>query len=135
MNSPTVERLNGALWYSGPGTRWQSSRSMRNTIERRSGSNLPSCPATISFGRPVLPPEVGAFHDGATTSGNGASSSDESGTKPAGTHTRPGWSASSAPTTIAGSARSTIACRSRAGSLADTGWGTAPSFHVATVAS
>ena len=23
MNSPTVDRLNGALWYSGPGTRWR----------------------------------------------------------------------------------------------------------------
>ena len=90
MKSPTVDRLNGALWYSGPGTRCVSSRSMRNTSERRSGSSLPSCPATISFGRPVLPPEVGAFHEGATTSGSGSSASPESGAKPAGMHTCPG---------------------------------------------
>ena len=38
---------------------------------RPSGSTRAGSPDTISFGRPVEPPEVGAFHDGDTTSGNG----------------------------------------------------------------
>ena len=87
MNSPTVDRLNGALWYSGPGTRWVSSRFIRNTSESKSGSSLPSWPATISFGRPVLPPDVGAFQAGAIASGNGPSSNPASGSNPAGMHT------------------------------------------------
>ena len=47
-------------------------------------------PATISFGRPVEPPEVGAFHDGEVTSGRGASSSEGAARSPAGRQARPG---------------------------------------------
>ena len=38
------------------------------------GSTSAGDPDRMSFGRPVLPPDVGAFHDDATASGNGASS-------------------------------------------------------------
>jgi hypothetical protein len=31
-------------------------------------------PATITLGRPVLPPDVGAFHDGLTTRSSGPAS-------------------------------------------------------------
>ena len=38
------------------------------------GAATPGCPATISFGRPVEPPDVGAFHAGAMRSGRSLSS-------------------------------------------------------------
>ena len=38
------------------------------------GAQTPGCPATISFGRPVEPPDVGAFHAGAMRSGRSLSS-------------------------------------------------------------
>lgn len=44
-----------------------------------SRSNTEASPETISLGRPVDPPEVGAFHAGDSTSGSGASSTSGSG--------------------------------------------------------
>ena len=91
--------------------------------------------ATISLGRPVLPPEVRAFHEPGTTGGSASSASVTSGSNPAGTAGRPGTSAGSTPTTSAGSASSRIVRRSEAGSRAEMGWGVAPSFQAAMVAS
>ncbi len=89
----------------------------------------------MSFGRPVLPPEVGALNDAATTGGSGSADSDASGSKPAGTVGRPDASAGSTPTTSAGFARSMMARRSAAGSREEIGCGVAPSFQAAIVAS
>ena len=53
----------GPLWYSGPGiTRHPSSVS--SSGGGSSGSSCAGSPDTISFGRPVDPPDVGAFHAG-----------------------------------------------------------------------
>ena len=46
-------------------------RGTKRSGDGPSGSTRAGSPDTISFGRPVEPPEVGAFHDGDTTSGNG----------------------------------------------------------------
>src|SRR5215216_4660577 len=109
--SPVIDAENGALWYSGPGTTWQPSLwTMRNM--GWSGSNTPGSPARMSLGRPVDPPDVGAFQDGATRSGSSPSSSAGSGSNPAGITVRPGWAPGSAPTTRAESASSTMAWRS-----------------------
>src|SRR5438093_10527675 len=89
----------------------------------------------MSFGRPVLPPDVGALNDAPTTGGSGSDGSDESGSKPPGTVVRLGASAGSTPTTSAGFARSMIALRSAAGSRDEIGCGVAPSFQAAIVAS
>ena len=83
----------------------------------------------MSFGRPVEPPEVGAFHSRDTASGRGESSAGPPRSAP--THLRP---AISAPTTSTGSASSMTAASSVAGSRADTGCGVAPSFQTATQA-
>src|SRR5690348_7365093 len=108
--------MNGPLWYSGPGTSCTPSRGMYGTAATP-GSTSPGVPDRISFGRPVLPPDVGAFHDDATASGRGASSYPLA-SKPAATLRRP---ASSSPMSSGGSASSTTAASSAAGSLADTG--------------
>jgi len=76
------------------------------------GSTCAGVPDRISFGRPVLPPDVGAFHDLAHRSGSGASSYPLT-SKPAGTLARPG---ASTPTSSGGSASSTRAASSAAGS-------------------
>ena len=89
----------------------------------------------MSLGRPVLPPDVGALNDAATTGGSGSVDSDGSGSKPAGIVVRPGVSDGSTPTTSDGFARSMIVLRSAAGSREETGCGVAPSFHTASVAS
>ena len=94
--------------------------------------------ATISLGRPVLPPLVVALNSGPRT-GSGArpplgvaatarsSSADSVGRPPA----------SSGPTPMAseGSARSRIARRSMAGSRSEIGWGVAPTHQAASIAS
>ena len=89
----------------------------------------------MSFGRPVLPPDVGALNDAAIDGGSGSDDSDASGSKPAGTVGRPGASDGSTPTTSEGFARSMIARRSAAGSRDEIGCGVAPSFHAAIAAS
>ena len=132
-----MENTNGALWYSGPGTSCTPLGCMVKTAASAalSGSVVPSCPATMTLGRPVLPPDVGAFHAVATRSGSSPSGTSAPGSKPAGTLARPGWSPGSTPITNGGSTRSTMSSRSRFGRRADTGWGVAPSFHSATHAS
>ena len=89
----------------------------------------------MSFGTPVLPPDVGALNDAAIAGGSGSAASDGAGSKPAGTVGRPDASEGSTPTTSEGLARSMIARRSAAGSLEEIGWGVAPSFHTAIRAS
>src|SRR5438105_15226970 len=60
----------GPLWYSGPGSTKTPSR-WNSNADGASGSMSDGSPDTINFGRPVEPPEVGAFHAGDTASGNG----------------------------------------------------------------
>ena len=68
------------MWYSGPVISTVSPSAMPR---RRANGSTDSTSAgwvdTISFGRPVLPPDVGAFHEAAATSPNGASDSPGSG--------------------------------------------------------
>src|SRR5215472_7268078 len=99
------------------------------------GSHVAGWVATISFGRPVLPPEVGALKDAAAAGGSGPDASDASGSKLAGTVFRPGASDGSTPTTSDGFASSMIALRSAVGSRDEIGCGVAPAFQVATTAS
>ncbi|MCQ0015381.1 hypothetical protein [Actinomadura madurae] len=83
------------------------------------------------LGRPVLPPEVGAFQQGETTSGSGSSLIDGSGSKPGGSVAKPGCTPSSTPTSSFDRARSRIAWRSATGSLHDSGCGVAPTLSAA----
>src|SRR5439155_22316059 len=94
LNRPCMENTNGALWYSGPGTSCTPLGCMLKTAANPalSGAVVPSCPATMILGRPVLPPDVGAFQAAATRSGNGSSDTSGAGSKPPGTLARPGWS-------------------------------------------
>src|SRR5690242_21410112 len=121
--------MNGPLWYSGPGTSCTPSRGMYGTAATV-GSTRAGVPDRISLGRPVLPPEVGAFHVAAQRSGSGPSSYPLA-SNPAGTLARPGRST---PTSSGGSASSTSAASSAGGSLALTGAGVAPSFQIAAQA-
>src|SRR5216110_2500623 len=111
---------NGPLWYRGPGISAVLVSSRRQKAISSQFTN-PGRPDTISFGRPVLPPDVGAFHAGETRSGSGPSSSASSTSVSALTHARPATSPGSARTTSAGSASATIASSSAAGSRDDTG--------------
>ncbi len=83
-------------------------------------SKTPGSPATMTFGRPVDPPEVGAFHAGGAGAGGGGVSG-------------PVGEGVPASTTAAGSTTSRIAAISDGGSRWENGWGTAPSFHAARV--
>ena len=78
-SSATHDHTTGPLWYSGPGISRHPSGSTPR-VGRASASMVAGSPATISFGRPVEPPDVGAFHAGEVTSGRGASSIDGCGT-------------------------------------------------------
>ena len=82
-----------------------------------SGSQSAGSPDTMSFGRPVDPPEVGAFQAGEVTSGRGSSGRSGSGRYPAGSVRRPSASSGGTPMTTDGSASSRIASSSRAGQL------------------
>src|SRR6185295_9028538 len=86
----------------------------------------------MSFGRPVLPPDVGALNDAPISGGNGSDDREASGRKPPGIVVRPGVSDGSTPTMSEGFARSMIARRSAAGSRDEIGCGVAPSFHTAS---
>src|SRR5438034_11473609 len=88
----------------------------------------------MSFGRPVLPPEVGALNDAPITSGSESDGSEESGSNPAGTVVRPGASDGSTPSTREGVARSMISLRSAAGSRDESGWGVDPRLRDGTSA-
>src|SRR5258707_7111214 len=131
-NSPAEANVNGALWYSGPGIRTQPPRRIPL---RGSAGTIPGSPERISFGRPVDPPDVGAFQVPAAAGGSGSSLRPGSGARPAGHLTRPGTRSAWTPTTRAESATSTIVASSRPGRRAETGCGTAPSFQQATAAS
>ncbi len=97
-----------------------------------SGSIIAGSPDTISFGRPVEPPDVGAFHAGEMTSGNGSVDVPSGGRYPMGRLSTPSITPGSSPTTTFGEASSTIAANSRMGRRDDTGCGTAPNFQQAT---
>src|SRR5215831_10774196 len=128
--------MKGPLWYSGPVTRCTPSAGMRSTVAKGdTASHTAAWVATISLGRPVLPPDVGALNEAATAGGSGSADVDEGGAKPAGSVARPGASCASTPTTSDGFASSMIALRSAAGRREEMGWGVAPSFQAATVAS
>jgi hypothetical protein len=88
----------------------------------------------MSFGRPVEPPEVGAFHAGLTTSGNGSVPARNVVSYPCGRHQRDRSVPDSTPTTTAESANSTNASSSRRGNRLLNGCGIAPSIQAATVA-
>ena len=132
--SAVIVQTNGPLWYSGPGIMCVPSICISNS-GLMSGSMRPGPPARISFGRPVLPPEVIALNGFATASGSGPSSTLASGAQPGGRHARSGWSAGSTPTMTRGFASSTSASSSRFGRREETGCGVAPSFqHATTIA-
>src|SRR5665213_2677644 len=91
-------------------------------------STRPGVPDTISLGRPVDPPEVGAFHDGDTASGRSLSSRDAS-SRACDETTGFELSNGTLLTTIGVCAKSTMALSSASGRRDDTGCGTAPSFQ------
>ena len=93
-------------------------------------STRPGVPDTISFGRPVEPPEVGAFQDGEIVSGRSLSSLEASSNSFEDTTGR-SQSNGTLLTTIGVSANSTMALSSASGRRDETGCGTAPSFHAA----
>src|SRR5450759_5073022 len=68
-NNAKQDHTIGPLWKSGPGITRQPSRLKRRAASA-DGSINPGSPETINLGRPVEPPEVGAFHAGLTTSGS-----------------------------------------------------------------
>ena len=72
--SPSVAQTAGPLWYSGPGTTMHSS-GRTCSIDATSVSRTAGSPDTISFGRPVLPPDVGAFQAGDAASRSSMSGS------------------------------------------------------------
>ena len=80
VKSPLQEKVKGPLWYSGPGTSWTPSMLMP-TIGVV-GSTVAGRALTMTFGRPVLPPDVRATQDGETASGNGASARSAGGCHP-----------------------------------------------------
>ena len=133
MSSPIVAVVIPVLWLSGTAISWVSP-SLAPVVRPASapGKRL-SPPASISLGRPVLPPEPSAFHVGDTASGSGASDRPASGVKSAGTLgiTPRG---SSRPTSSARGFSSSRPSSSASGSRADSGCGTAPSFHAASAA-
>ena len=125
--------MNGALWCSGavtaktspgPPIRSRSARAVTSSVQ-------PAAPATMIFGRPVLPPDVGAFQLGGSAAGSGSGERAGSGVQVGGSD---GRSAASRPTTSGAPAMSTSAASSAGGSFADTGWGTAPSFQTPSTA-
>ena len=70
-SAPIVQTM-GPLWYRGAGITRQPSGTI-SSEGPASRSISAGSPATISLGRPVEPPDVGAFHAGLTTSGSSSS--------------------------------------------------------------
>src|SRR5581483_11170749 len=101
----------GPLWYNGAGTTMLPPKKPNRGGESRSYSA--GSPETISFGLPVEPPDVGAFHAGDVTSTSGSSERSGSGTYPAGMARRPWASSAGTPITTEGSASSRMASSSR----------------------
>src|SRR5438128_2273913 len=109
--------VKGPLWYRGPVERCTPSFGIASKLAKpATSSRTDGCVATISLGRPVLPPDVGALYDDATAGGSASSDMLASGSKPAGTAVTPPASDASTPTTSDGLARSMIAARSADGS-------------------
>ena len=82
---PAAAVVNPVLWLNGTDSRLTSPLDHPQRIVRSAAGSLLSPPASISLGRPVLPPEVIDFHTGETASGSGASDSAASGVKSIGT--------------------------------------------------
>jgi len=124
--------VNPVLWLIGTEIRFTSPSSAPNGRPIADGTRL-SPPASMSFGRPVLPPEAIDFHTGDTDSGSGSADNPGSGSKSAAIlgDTPLG---SVRPTISAGGRNASSALSSASGSRADSGCGTAPSFHVASTA-
>jgi hypothetical protein len=127
--------MNGPLWYSGPGI-IVVPLGVIISSGAASGSISAGAVFRMSFGRPVLPPEVMPFHGSETVSSRAtrAPGAAGAGCQPRGRQVEPGWSAGSTPTINAGAASSMIPSSSRFGSRDDTGVGVAPTFHDAMVA-
>ena len=126
--------VNPVLWLSGTDSRLTSpSCPCRADNPIAAGTRL-SPPASISLGRPVLPPDAIDFHTGDTASGSGASDSVSVGREircHAGDHaTRDRRGRRSARAVCS----SRIAANSASGSRGDNGCGTAPSFQHASTA-
>ena len=96
----------GAAWNSGLATSCTACRGT-NGATGRSRSTVAGAAARTTFGRPVLPLDVGAFHDEATASGSGRGSPSTSPSRPS--------------TTRAGPVRSRTACRSATSSVGANG--------------
>src|SRR5689334_6851466 len=122
--------MNGPLWYSGPGIIVVPFGVIINS-GAASGSMSAGAVLRMSFGRPVLPPEVMPFHGSDTVSrrASPASGGAGAGFQSRGKHVEPGCSAGSTPTINAGAASSMMPSSSRFGSRDDTGVGVAPTFH------
>ena len=90
-------------------------------------------PETMSFGRPVLPPDVGAFHACDVTYGR-CDASRSGARKPVGKHVRPATEPSDIPIIADGLANSMMASNSRCGSRDEIGCGVAPNRQIATYA-
>ena len=134
-SSAVTDHMNGPLWYSGPGiTIVPFGVSISSGFA--SGSISAGAVLRISFGRPVLPPDVIPFHGSDTVSSrcSAAPGGAGSGVQPRGRQAEPGWSAGSTPTITAGDASSMMPSSSRFGSRDDTGVGVAPTFHAAIIA-
>ena len=56
--APVTDHMNGPLWYSGPGHHDACRRASSAAAASASGSISAGAVLRISFGRPVLPPEV-----------------------------------------------------------------------------
>src|SRR4051794_6487725 len=70
--SALTDQIRGPLWYSGPGITMQPVGDPKTP--GAASSNSAGSPDTISFGRPVEPPDVGAFQAGEIASGGAVSS-------------------------------------------------------------
>ena len=85
MASALVAEANPVLWLRGTGTNWVSVGSPPIMAATAAPLNRLSSPASISFGRPVLPPDAIDFNDGETASGSRSSDTSRPGVKSPGT--------------------------------------------------
>lgn len=131
INNAIANVVKPVLWLIGTDISVTSSGSAPSGAPMSAGTR-PSPPASISLGLPVLPPEAIDFQVGDTASGSGSSARPGPGSKSPGTQemSPPG----SRPTTSARRFSPRIASNSASGMRGDSGWGTAPSFQVASVA-
>ncbi len=126
-----VAEVKPVLWLNGTDTSWVSPGRLPIIAATTPPWNRPSPPASMSLGRPVLPPEAIDFRDGETASGRAESdkpqfqSPGSDGIFPRG---------SARPTRSARSRRSSRWPYSASGSRGESGCGMAPSFQVATTA-